>query len=129
MNGTALISDIQKDFRDSFQHAEVLIASDQTYTSKPPFFQPYEERTPTFTIFFHAFRSAKDLPAAILTDANGNKDGNILNFSTPTAFQVDAVCVNIGIVPGKWMGTPCLDMLISLFVQAADGFGRYFCSS
>ena len=101
MNRTALISGIWKDFWNSFKHAEILIADDQTYTSKPAFFQPYEERTPAFTILFHPFRSAKDLPAAILADANGNENRNVLDLTTPTTFQVNTIYINIGIVPGK----------------------------
>ena len=120
MNRTALISGIWKDFRNSFKHAEILIADDQTYTSKPAFFQPYEERTPAFTILFHPFRSAKDFPAAILTNANGNENRNILDLAAPTTFQVNTIYVNIGIVPGKRTGTPGFNMLISLFIQVAS---------
>ena len=126
INDTALISGIRKDFRNGFQHAEVLITDDQVYTSKPPFFQPYEDRTPAFTILFHAFRSAKDLPAAILADANGNENRNVLDLAAPAAFQVNTIYVNIRIFPGKRTGTPGLDMLISLFIQVADGSGGYF---
>lgn len=128
MNRTVLISGIRKDFRKGFKHTEILIADDQTYTSKPAFFQPYEERTPAFTILFHPFRSSKDFPAAILTDANGNENRNILDLAAPTAFQVNTIYVIIGIVPGKRTGTPGFDILISLFIQVADGSGGYFCS-
>ena len=124
MNRTALISGIQIDFRNSFKHAEILIANDQTYTRKPAFFQPYEERTPAFTILFHAFCSAKDFPTAILTDTDGNKNKNILDLAASAAFQINTIYVNIGIVPGKRTGTPGFDMLISFFVQVADGSGR-----
>lgn len=99
MNRTALISGIRKDFRNGFKHAGALISDDQTYTSKPAFFQLYEERTPAFTILFHPFRSAKDFPAAILTDANGNENRNVLDLAAPTTFQVNTIYVNIGIVP------------------------------
>ena len=123
MNCTALISGIRKDFRNGFQHAEVLITDDQAYTSKPSFFQPYEERTPAFTILFHAFRSAKDLLAAILADTNGNENRNVLDLAAPAAFQVNTIYVNIWIVPGKRTGTPGFNMFISLFIQVADGSG------
>ena len=101
MNCTTLISGIRKDFWNRFKHAEVLVANDQSNTSKPAFLQPYEERTPAFTILFHSFRSARDFPVSILTDANGNKDRNILNLAAPTAFQVSPIYVNIRIAPGK----------------------------
>lgn len=39
MNRTALIFAIWKDFRNGFEHAEVLIVDDQTYTSKPRSFK------------------------------------------------------------------------------------------
>ena len=94
--------------------------------SKFLFFQPYKERTPAFTIFFHSFRSTKDLPAAILVDIDCNQNGNILDFAISTAFQVDAVYINIGIVPGKRTGTPSFDMLISLFIQVTDCSGNSF---
>src|SRR5699024_9221652 len=58
MNRTALISGIRKDFRNGFKHAEVLITDNQTYTSKPAFFQPYEEQTPAFAILFQ-FRNLR----------------------------------------------------------------------
>ena len=87
MNCTALISGNQKDFRNGFKHAEILITDDQTYTSKPAFFQLYEERTLAFTILFHPFRSAKDLPAAILTDTNNKENRNVLDLTAPTAFH------------------------------------------
>ena len=103
-----------------------LITDDQAYTSKPTLFQPYEERMPAFTILFHAFRSAKNLPAAILADANGNKNRNILDLAAPTAFQVNTIYVDIWIIPGKRTGTPGFDMLISLFIQVADCSGGYF---
>ncbi len=120
MNRTALISGIWKDFWNSFKHAEILIADDQTYTSKPAFFQPYEERTPAFTILFHSFPSAKNFPAAILADANDNENRNVLDLAAPTTFQVNTIYVNIGIVPGKRTGTPGFNMLISLFIQVAS---------
>ena len=44
MNCTTLISGIRKDFWNSFKHAEVLVANDQSNTSKPAFLQPYEEK-------------------------------------------------------------------------------------
>ena len=126
MNCTALISGLRKDFRNGFKHTEILIADDQTNTSKPAFFQPYEERTPAFTISFHPFRSAKDFPAAVLTDANGNENRNVLDLAVSTTFQVNTIYINIGIVHGKQTGTPGFDMFISLFIQVADGSGRYF---
>ena len=112
MNCTALISGIWKDFRNGFQHAKVLITDNQAYTSKPTLFQPYKERTPTFTILFHAFRSAKNLPAAILADANGNENRNVLDLAAPAAFQVNTIYINIRIVLGKRTGTPGFNMLI-----------------
>ena len=68
----------------------------------------------------------RDLPAAILADANGNKNRNILDLASPAAFQVNTIYGNIGIVPGKRSGTPGFDMLISLFIQVADGSRGYF---
>ena len=128
MNCTTLISGIRKDFRNRFKHAEVLVANDQPNTSKPAFFQPYEERAPAFTILFHPFCCAKDFPTAILTDTDGNKNRNILDFAAPAAFQVNAIYVNIRIASRKRTGTPGFDMFISLFVQVTDGSRRYFCS-
>lgn len=84
MNYTTLRFGIRKDFRNGFQHAEVLITDDQAYTSKPTFFQAYNERAPVFAILFHAFHSAKDLPAAILTDANVNEIRNVLVLALAT---------------------------------------------
>lgn len=86
MNCTALISGSRKDFWNGFKHTEILIADDQAYTSKSAFFQSYEERTPAFMIFFHPFHSAKDFLAAILTDANGNKNRNVPDLAAPTTF-------------------------------------------
>ena len=106
MNGIALISGIRKDFRNDSQHAEVFITNDQAYTSKSPSFQPYEEKTPAFSIFFHVFCSAKDLPAAILADANGNGNRNVLDLAATAAFQVNTIYVNIWIIPGKRTDTP-----------------------
>ena len=120
MNRTALIFGIRKDFWNGFQNAEIFIAYDQTYTSKPALFQTYKERTPAFTILFHAFRRAKDLSAATLADANGNKNRNILDLASPAAFQVSTIYGNIGIVPVKRSGTSGFDMPISLFIQVSD---------
>lgn len=72
MYGTSLISGIRENFRNSFQHPQIFITDDQTYTGKPAFLQPYKERTPALTILFHAFCSAKNFAAAILTDADCN---------------------------------------------------------
>lgn len=74
MYGTALISGIRKDFRDGFQHPQIFITDNQAYTSKPTFFQPYKERTPALTILFHTFRSSKNFPAVILTNADRNQE-------------------------------------------------------
>ena len=62
----------------------------------------------------------------ILTDANGNKNRNVLNLTAPAAFQVNTIYVNIGIVPGKRTGTSGFDMFICLFIQIADDSGGYF---
>ena len=75
MNGTALISGIRKEFRDGFKHTKILIAKDQTYTGKIAFFEPYKEGASAFMLLFLALSSAKNLPVATLTDANGNKYG------------------------------------------------------
>ena len=48
MNRTALISGIRKDFRDGFKHTEILIADDQTYTSKPAFFSTIRRKNASF---------------------------------------------------------------------------------
>lgn len=45
MYSTALVSGIRKDFRNGLQHTKILITDDQTYTSKPAFFQQHKERT------------------------------------------------------------------------------------
>lgn len=101
MYRAALISSIRKDFRDGLQHTEIFIADDRTYTSKPPFFQPYKERTPALTILFHAFSSTEDFTASTLANTNCNQNGNILDLTTPAEFQVNAIYINIGIFPIK----------------------------
>ena len=110
MNRTALISNIRKDFRNVFKHTVILIANDQAYTSKPAFFQPYEERTPAFTILFSPFRSAKDLPAAIMANIHGNESRNVLDLAAPAALQVNTIYVNIGVIPGKKTCAPVFDV-------------------
>lgn len=82
---------------------------------------------PAFTVFFQPFRSAKDFPAAILTDTNGNEDRNVLNLATAT-FRVDTIYVNIRIGSGEQTGMLGLDMFISLFVRVADGSREHFYS-
>ena len=108
---------IRKDFRNSFKHAEILVANDQSNTSKPAFFQPYEERSPAFTILFHPFYSAKDFPTFILTNTDGSKDRNILDFAVPATFRVNAIYINIRIVSEKRADTPGFDMFISLLCR------------
>lgn len=128
MYGATLISGLRKDFGDGFQHTEIFITDDQTHTGKPAFFQPYKERAPAFSIFFHSFSSTKDFTAAILADTDSNQNGNILNLTAPAAFLVDSIYINIRIFPGKRPGTSDFDMCIRLFIQVIDCSGRYFCS-
>lgn len=63
-----------------------------------------------FTILFHLFCSAKDFQAAILTDANGNENRNVLDFAASAAFQVDTIYVDIRIGFGKRAGTLNFDI-------------------
>ena len=86
MNRTTLLSGIWKGFQNGLKHSEILITDNQTYISNLAFLQAYKERTPDFTILFHSFRSAKDFPAAILTDTNGNENRNVLDLTSPAAF-------------------------------------------
>ena len=91
----------------------------------PHSFSYKKERAPASTIFFHVLSSSKDLPVAIVADANGNENKNILDPATPTMLQVNTIYINIGIVPTRQTGT-WGDMIICLFVQVADGSGGYF---
>ena len=70
--------------------------------------------------FWNGFKHAKILIA------NGNENRNVLDLATPATFQVNIIYVNTGIVPGKRTSTPGFDMLISLFIQVADGSRGYF---
>lgn len=49
-----------------------------------------------------------------------------MDLAAPTTFQVNTIYVNIGGVSGKWTDTPGFNMLISLFIQVADGLGDTF---
>lgn len=128
MYGTSLISGIRKNFRNGFQHPQILITDNQTYTSKPAFLQSYKERTPALTILFHAFRSAKNFTTSILADADCNENGNVLDLATPAAFQRNTIHINIWIVPGKRACPSGFDMFISLFIEVANRPRRHFCS-
>lgn len=82
MDRTALITGIQKHFWDRFRYIEILISDYQTYSTKAPFFELDEERTPAFVILFHAFGS------------------------TPTALQINTIDIDVRIIAGQWTGTP-----------------------
>ena len=126
MNGTALITGVGKNFRNSFKHSEVLVPDDQANAFKSTFFKPYKEGTPALLVFFHTFSYTDDLTAAIVADTYGNKDRYILDLTTPAAFQIDAIDIDIRITAGQWACTPGFNMFIGLFIKVADSAGRYF---
>lgn len=125
MNGTALITGIWKNFRNRLKHSEVFVSDDQAYTFQSSFLKPYKERTPALLVFFHAFSGADNLTASIVADTNGNKDRYVLDLTTPAAFQIDAVNIDIRIAVGQWACTPGFDMLICLFIEVADSAWGY----
>ena len=127
MYDAALVSGIRKDFRNGLKHAKRLITYDQTYTSKPELFQPCKEKRQLSQSSFTpsaALRISRQHPA----DANGNNDGNIPELAAQAAFEINAIHVNIGIVPVNQTDTPGFDMLISFFIQVTDGCVRFLCS-
>lgn len=65
MNSTALITGIQKDFRNGLKHAEFLVTDNKTHSSKTMFFQPYKERMLAFLILLHSFGSTEDFTVAL----------------------------------------------------------------
>ena len=54
-----------------------------------------------------------------------SQNGNILDFTTPAAFKINPIIVDIGIVPGQWTGTPFFNVTIGFFIQIADGSRGY----
>ncbi len=85
MDGASLVSGIWEHLWYGLQHAKVLVPYDKPDTSEPAFLEPYKERASTFLVFFHAFRRSDDLPVSVAADTNGNKDGDILDFSSPAS--------------------------------------------
>lgn len=124
-----LVTGIRERFWYGLQHAQVLIADDKTHSYKAALFEPYKERTPAFTVVFHAFSCTDDLTAAIIADTDCNENGDILDFSAPAAFQVDSIYINIRIFTDEGACAPGFNMLISLFVEVADSSWRNFGSS
>lgn len=50
--------------------------------------------------------------------------GNVLNLTSPAAFQEYAIHVNIWIIPAKRTGSPFLDVRVSFLMEVADRSGR-----
>lgn len=64
---TTLVFRIRKDLCHDVAHAEALVCENELYTVKSPFFQPYKEIFPAFSVFFHTLCSA-DAPIPELPD-------------------------------------------------------------
>ena len=127
MNCAALIIGIREYFWYGFEHSEIFISDDQADSCQALFFQPYKEGTLVFLIFFHAFSCTNNLTAPIVADSNSNKDRNVLNFTTPTTFQIDTINIDIRIAVNQWACTSGFNMLICLFIEITDGSRGYFC--
>lgn len=95
MDCASLITGIRKYFRYSLKHSEIFISDNQADSSQATFLKTYKEGAPALFIFFHTFSCTDDLTAAIITDTNGNKNRNVLDFTTPAVFQIDAINIEI----------------------------------
>lgn len=97
---TPMITGIWKDLQYCFRHTKIFVANDESDSCKAAFFEPYKKGTPAFLILFHAFGSANDLAAAVIADSDRNKNGDILDLTAPTSFQIYTIYIDIWISAG-----------------------------
>ena len=79
-------------------------------------------------IFLHAFCSADDLAVAVCRYADSNKDGHVLHFAAPAAFQINTVNINVCVFTGQFSAAPGFDMFVSLLIEITDRSWRYLSS-
>ena len=115
----------RKYISNGFRHTKALITNDLPDSCKAPLFKPDKEVMPAFKIFLHAFCGADDLAIAVCRYADSNKDGHILYFAAPAAFQVNTVNINVCVFTGLFSAVPGFDMLVSLLVEVTDRSWRY----
>ena len=80
---------------------------------------------PAFKIFLHAFCGSDDLAIPVCRYADSNKDGHVLHFAAPAAFQVNTVNINVCVFTGQFSAAPGFDVFVSLLVEVTDRSWRY----
>src|SRR5262249_7960094 len=93
------------------------IRGDQSDTLQPAFLEMLEERAPTRLILLRPFADAENLPIAALVHADCNQERDVAHLAGPTAFEHDAVKINIRVLALDRAIAPGLDRPIDLLIQ------------
>ena len=102
-----------------------LVADDELHAIQAASAEPLEEADPAGLVLFHAPGSAQNLTKTVLIHGNCHQNSNIFVLSAPVAAQVDAVHVDVWIVPALQRAVaPVLDVNVGFLVQLADGGRR-----
>lgn len=125
MYNAALILCFRKYFTHDFQHTQALISNNQPDAIQSSAFQPFEEALPAGFVLLPAFLRAQNFTVPVFCDTDCHQNRNVLIFTAPVPFQVDAVPIPLWIPPRKRPLSPVLDVYIRLLVQFADRGRRY----
>ena len=125
MYRAALVFGAQEHLAHGLQHPHALVTDDELHTIQAASAQPLGETGPTGLVLLHALGGSQNLAKAILVHGNCHQNSNIFVLSAPVAAQVDAVHVDVWIVPALQRAVaPVLDVNVGFLVQLADGSGR-----
>src|SRR5262249_11762868 len=93
------------------------IRGDQPDTLQPAFLEMLEERAPTRLILLRPLADAENLLVTVLVHADCNQQRDVAHLAGPTAFEHDAVEINIRVLALDRAIAPGLDRPIDLLVQ------------
>ena len=124
VHGAAPVGGLREHLRDRADHAGRLVADDHPHAVKASGPQPGQEFPPALRGLGEALGGADDLAVAVVVDADGHHDGDVLVGASPAALQVYAVDVDVGVGALERAVPPLLDRGERLLVEVGDGRRR-----
>ncbi len=97
MNGASLVTGIREHLRNGLQHTRRFLSPMISLAPESPRSLSHTKNERQLSLSsFHSFCCADDLTEPATIYANSHKDGDIPDLTTPAAFEIDTVYIDIG---------------------------------
>lgn len=116
MHGAALPEGVRKELEERGNQAETLVADEEPGSGEPTLLHVPHEVNPGGLVLLGTLHDAENLAEAVLIDANGDQDADVLYLAAPGALKPDPVEEDVGVSPADRSVAPLFDLDRDLLV-------------